>query len=54
MAVEVPTDADEYSGYEGKVLDTLDMTAELCMCLRLEDAINIARAMNVAEGYRVE
>lgn len=40
--------------FDGEVLDTLDDTLPLCRCFFLTDAINIARALNVAEGYVVE
>jgi hypothetical protein len=36
------------------VNDTSDNVWPLCLCYTLDDAVNIARAMNVAEGYRVE
>ena len=54
MAVAIDPCADEYAGYQAKVLDTLDDTLPLCQCHTLEDAFNIARAMNEAEGYRVD
>jgi hypothetical protein len=49
-------EVNQPSPFEAEVLDTLDNGTRipLCLCFCMRDALNIARAMNIVEGCRVE